>query len=230
LLFTFGAVLVNTSKFGHLAAIPAFLLALFLFRRCLPRNNGGSPFIPVVVGILVLCSLAILSLFSAEIITAKWEATIENPVSFERRTTAYEAAWNMFREESRFLGIGPACFGLVFPYHSVFAGAELSGTWTFAHNDYLQVLIEWGIAGAAAIFFVFGGACARLVKRYRKSRFKSFSAAAAILALTIVAVHAIVDFPLQIGAMQVVTVVYLAIAWSPKKTHSLHSPTADKNE
>jgi O-antigen ligase len=216
LLFTFGAVLVNTSKFGHLAAIPALLLALFLFRRCLPQNNGGSPLIPAVVGVLVLCSLAILSLFSAEIISSKWADAIENPVSFERRITAYEAAWRMFLDESRFLGVGPACFGLVFPYHSVFAGMDLSGTWTFAHNDYIQVIIEWGISGAAAIFFVFAGAFKRLAGRYRKSRFKSFSAAAAILALTITAVHALMDFPFQIGALQAVTVVYLAMAWAQR--------------
>lgn len=92
---------------------------------------------------------------------------------------------------------------------------------TFGHNDYLQALIEWGVVGAGAIFFVFGGACARLVERYRQSRSKSFSAAA-ILALAITAAHAIVDFPLQIGAIQVVAPLYLAMAWSPEKAHTSH--------
>jgi len=217
LLFTFGAVLVNTSKFGHIAAIPAALLALYLFRRCLPRLEGRSRLNAWVVAGLVVAALAILSLFSAEIVSKKWESALTQAVSFDRRMLAYEAAWGLLVQEARLLGVGPGCFGLVFPYFTIFGGSELRGTWTFAHQDPLQVVIEWGVVGAGAIFFVFGGAIWRLVAVYRHRRFQSASAAAALLACTVVVAHAMVDFPLHIGAIQTVAAVYLAIGWAPQE-------------
>ncbi len=213
LLFTAGAVLVNTSKFGHVALVPAIVGALLLFRRSLPPLRGSARANGIVIGILAVGFLAVLSLFSAEIVSSKWESTLHDAVSFKRRLLAYRAALSMCGD-GWLTGFGPGTFGILFPYYSIFGGTELGGRWTFAHQDYLQTVAEWGAPGAAAIFFVFAGALLRLVAKHRRHRARSLTVSAALLAFTIVALHALVDFPLQIGAIQATMAVYLALGWS----------------
>jgi len=214
LFFTFGALFVNTSKYGHVAAIPAALLALLVFRRNLPRVQGAADRVNrIVIAVMVIVFLAILSLLSAELMGARWEEAVERGVSGKRRLLAYETTWRMWRDAPLW-GHGPGTFGLLFPYFSVRGGAELGGKWTFAHQDYMQLLVEWGLVGGGLVLALVAVALGRLWRQYRGSGGHSLTAAVALLALFLVGLHALVDFPLQIASIQVVAAVYLAFGWA----------------
>ncbi len=113
-------------------------------------------------------------------------------------------------------GFGPGTFHLIFPFFTNNLGTRLQGYWEYAHEDYLQTLVEWGFCGATAWFIFFGQTVARatwtLGRRYRRwsGNTRRF-AIASLLALGTILVHATVDFPMQIASLQLYTAVLLGL-------------------
>ncbi|MEA3212777.1 MAG: hypothetical protein QOE70_5834 [Chthoniobacter sp.] len=111
-------------------------------------------------------------------------------------------------------GLGPGTFAVAFPSYTKELGTSIRGIWRFAHEDYLQTLIEWGWAGAGiwAVLF-FGGLmrCFYFCRRMRSGGRALLFASG--LSLVGVALHALVDFPLQIASLQLYTAVYLGLGW-----------------
>jgi diacylglycerol kinase (ATP) len=112
------------------------------------------------------------------------------------------------------IGFGPGTFVRVYPLYLSDPRRHLE----HAHNDYLQTLIEWGFLGAAAWALVFFGgpiragwcwARERGPKRTR-DRILAFAGFSALLGL---ALHALVDYPLQIASIQLYAVVIVGLFW-----------------
>jgi O-antigen ligase len=122
----------------------------------------------------------------------------------------------------------------VFPYFNAQTPNRVTGYWRFLHEDYLQTLIEWGWLGTALWIFLFGGGMAtafrsaarqRRIRRAAESdvrervRAREWSprrrliVPLATIALAGVALHAIVDFPLQIYSIQLYVASYLGVCW-----------------
>ncbi len=98
------------------------------------------------------------------------------------------------------LGIGPGAFGEVYPLYQT-AAPEYH--YTYAHNDWLQLLAEWGLVGTALFAVLTGVYWRKLLSRWRRRRnseilFLSAGAAGGVLA---VMVHALLDFSLRIPAV-----------------------------
>lgn len=216
LFFTFGALVVNSSKFGHAIAIPALVLAIILFRKGMPRLEGRMRLNGIVFGLLAAGFLLVMSLFSGSLVAELWDDAMERGVTLQYRLRAYETGWRMWCDAPVW-GYGAGLFGKVFPYFSTGYGRDLGGSWTFAHQDYLQILVEWGLVGGSLIFALWIWGFSGLIGQYRRSGGGSYSTAAALLALSIVGVHAMVDFPLHIGAMQLIAVIYLSFGWCKRR-------------
>lgn len=118
----------------------------------------------------------------------------------------------------------------------------MEGGWRFLHEDYLQTIIEWGWLGSALWAALFGGGMVVAFAGWRRQ--KSFQRGAenstrgrvrspeeevtewlprqrailplALLALASVALHAFVDFPLQIASIQLYVATYVGICWGSK--------------
>jgi hypothetical protein len=78
------------------------------------------------------------------------------------------------------------------------------GRWDHAHCDPLQALVEWGWAGTVAWALFFGGALVRVCALARREggwEGRLFAGACG-LSLGGLLLHAFVDFPLQIPALQ----------------------------
>jgi O-antigen ligase len=114
-------------------------------------------------------------------------------------------------------GFGPGTFALVFPHYTGQDASLIPGIWRYAHNDYLQTLLEWGWMGAILWAIVLFGALAQLVHYWRKRRDLSTSDRVlcfmTMLALSGVAAHAMVDFPFQIMSLQLYAGVCVGFGW-----------------
>ncbi len=209
------AVFVNSSKAGHILVILGLALSLWWFRKLL-RPKNVSKRVMVISGMLflVLSIAAILPAFVT--VFSRWEDFSESPDSFHGRLLLYEAS-SQILPTSGWFGTGPGTFQIVFPFYTGYLGDQLSGIYTHTHQDYLQTMIEWGFLGFFGWAVLVGGGllfAIRFILQMKKSGKTDLSAKSAMLALLIVLLHAMADFPLQIPSIQWLIAIYLAICWS----------------
>jgi len=120
---------------------------------------------------------------------------------------------------SGWFGFGPGTFRTAFPFYNKHTGPETRGVWLYAHEDYLQILVEWGWIGAVlfaiAVFGGVGQAVWLLTRRHRRFFQEDYVLAVASLAgLGAVLVHALGDFPLQVASIQLYVATLLGLLWS----------------
>ena len=94
-------------------------------------------------------------------------------------------------------------------------GPDIHTFYDFAHNDYLQFAIEYGVPTTLLLGFMvlwsFWHAQIALRKRHRSlMRGMAFASMMAIIGNLL---HATVDYPLQIPANTIYFIILLAIAW-----------------
>ncbi len=126
-------------------------------------------------------------------------------------------------------GFGPGTFEVVFPGYQGsydFGRRKVPEFWTthfwpHAHQDYLQTFIEWGYLGAALwALLIFGGLARGLVHyaQHPKDLSWRWLLLCSLLAIGGTLIHALIDFPLQIAAIQFYFCVLLGICWSGKSS------------
>jgi O-antigen ligase len=214
-LLVAAAVFVNTSKAGQVLGLVGLAFAAWRFRGewlVASTNRAG---LVVLSAFLAVAGIAFVlpGLYGS---LSNWGDLASGGESLAGRLLAYRACLEAVGETGLF-GTGAGTFRHVFPYFTVEFEDNIAGFWQHAHQDWLEGLIEWGWVGFAAWAAIYGGAFRRLLLRIREARLAhrpELSASAALVALTVVLLHGLVDFPLQIPALQLLVVLYLALAWS----------------
>ena len=112
------------------------------------------------------------------------------------------------------LGIGLRNYELVFPVYDQSPNFDL--TVVFAHNDYLQLLIEAGWVGFLAVvagLLIFLGRAGRRIRQLdpRRDPLRFYLAVGAFSGMISMAVHCLFDFNLQIPANCLYFVVLMAV-------------------
>jgi hypothetical protein len=129
-------------------------------------------------------------------------------------------------------GFGPGLFKVAFPYQMSIMRNAGAPVHDYAHEDYLQTVLEWGWFGTIWwALLVFGGLYRAFRTYAHRERFASKTERhlllAAILGVIAILAHALVDFPLQIASIRYFFLILLALCWASPKL--LTRPARDPN-
>lgn len=91
-------------------------------------------------------------------------------------------------------GFGAGTFEEAFPYYQP---RTLHGSYRHAHNEYVQYLVELGVLGVALSLWLVVAACGVPVRDAKWQPLSPWERAGTGLALTALALHAMVDFPFR---------------------------------
>jgi hypothetical protein len=87
-------------------------------------------------------------------------------------------------------------------------------TLQFTHSDFLQACVEWGLVGAAGWVLLVPAAAIHGIAKLGLNPSRDYVGAGATAALIAVLVQSIIDFPLQIPAIQFNAVALAALSWT----------------
>lgn len=216
-LATAAAGFVNVSK-GAMSVEVLLLAALLTcwLSGCTDARRLGRREL-VLGGIFAALLIELIWGFGFEDSWRRWQALVCAPASDTRllvdkivaqRALPVAGAW----------GFGAGTFRIVFPFFTGPWGDRVDGVWEYAHEDYLQTLVEWGYVGGLlwAVFFL-GGWVTGVVRSVQRGA--SWPKAtrrfclACLLSVAGVVLHAMIDFPLQIASIALYTAVLLAFIW-----------------
>ncbi len=133
------------------------------------------------------------------------------------RLVAWTAMGRMIRDFA-LTGCGFGTFRAVFPGYQPAGEADV---WTQAHNDYLEILLEGGLAAAALVAWLGWG----FWRRAARGRVPAGSAAGLglLVGLAALSLHALVDCNHQIPANALVFVTAAALACAPEAREELRA-------
>jgi len=216
---TLAAVLANTSRMAQLIALLSLIvLCMQLGPMLLRRLSRIEKNIAVAGAIAILSTLfAVGQATHLEQPLKRWQSVTEQ-ISSDARWRASRVAMGAQRDIG-FFGFGPGTFRVVFPSYNNAATKPAPGTWRFLHEDYLQTALEWGWLGSCLWALLFFGGIAIGIRSYKKSAAQDWAPRRRLLqplvivALAGVALHALVDFPLQIASIQLYIATYLGLCW-----------------
>lgn len=213
------AVFANTSRVAQVLGAALMIALMMLWHRGRTPATGRGEITAVLSGaiVLIVAAFAVAQASHLDDSLVRWSG-LRATLPSDARWTASQAAWRGSPEAGWF-GFGPGTFRVVFPYFGGYVGNRLDGEWRFLHEDYLQTLLEWGRVGAALwSAFLFGG-IALAIRNLRSTRAEEWMPRRKmllpliVLALVATAVHALVDFPLQIASIQLFVATYLGLCW-----------------
>ena len=218
-VLTVAGVLANTSRVAQLIAFLLLIAICLRFGPALLRQLWHMQKGVALAGAIAIL-LALIALAQATHLEQplnRWQSLGERIPNDARWQAARVAAGAL--SDIGFFGFGPATFRVVFPSYNGVPIQRVPGTWRFLHEDYLQTALEWGWLGGILWALLFFGGIAvgiRSYKQYAASEWtprRRLLQPFVIIALIGVALHAVVDFPLQIASIQLYVATYLGLCW-----------------
>jgi len=224
-LLTIAAVLANTSRMAQLVAFLLLVMISLQFGRLFLRKLSGGHKSVALAGTLAI-ALALIAFAQAshfEQALHRWQSASEH-IPNDARWQASRVALRALPDVGLF-GFGPGTFRVVFPTYNIGSVNQAPGTWRFLHEDYLQTLLEWGWLGAILWALLFFGGITVAIRSYKEYARMEWTPRRrvlqplAIIALIGVALHALLDFPLQIESIQLYVATYLGLCWGSSLWH-----------
>ncbi len=211
---------VNTSRASAMLAVALLgVWSVWLVKQVWrERIEGISPGAAVVtLGLLVLLTMGVAFFAGLENSLRRWSHFTELITADNPRWLAAGVCWRML-PEAGWWGFGPGTFSTMFPYYTNYLGDTLAGVWFYAHEDYLQTLIEWGYLGGLAWAVVLLGGVITSWRQFHKLREdlslrKRALHFGMVTAIAGVLLHALVDFPLQVASIQLYVAVLIGMLW-----------------
>jgi O-antigen ligase len=228
LLYVFAVVimsvaLIMTGSRGGILSLGAQVLFIAAIASVVRRKNKGesdesdaaksrvrAALARVGIGFAIVVALLVgAASLGGEESLARLFGTVNSNDPTSGRVQFWQGAWGVIKQYP-LLGAGLGAFGVAYTRHDVLNGATRLEQ---AHNDYLQILSDAGIAGGAlGLFFIF------MLFRYGFSRFNSRDkfrrgvAAGALAGCFAVLVHSFFEFSLHMTSNALLFLVLAALA------------------
>lgn len=200
-------IALNGSLAGIGLAIPVFAASLFIFA---PAADQKTRWGLSVVGILGLLSVAgvLASPFGNNLTTSGVEADYSS--RYSTFVNGFRAAKDHFPAGS---GIGT--FADIYPSYE---NTTVADRWfvNHAHNDYIELGLETGLAGILLIIGFMIWWAGRTVAVWRAPVVNQYARAASIASGAVLA-HSLVDFPLRMSAIAAVFAMCVALLAGPRR-------------
>jgi O-antigen ligase len=208
LLFTIipiGALILSASRGGIIGLVLEFALLAFLSRA---HRIGRQQLLAVVAIALVAANFIVWLGISRAI--QHFEQLRHGGISRELRVSIYKDTWQIFLDHP-WVGTGLGTLVAVYPrYASFYNGLTVD----HAHNDYLELLADTGIAGGLCglsfigLFFWRG----RVGLQSAGGYFSRAMIAGSLVACTGLLLHSLVDFNLHIPSNSLIFLLLSCIA------------------
>lgn len=217
-LLTGASGFVNVSRAANVICV-LLILGMGLSAGWFKMKQSGRRGLPSAIFFALASAalaLVLASSFGIEKTLQRWDIAFWSSTPQEDgRYQAYEVIVKSALPAAGMCGFGPGTFEAMFDIHRHKSGSRVSGRWDKAHSDALQTPMEWGLAGAMAWFLILGGALVRAIRQAvrRGAMEPRLLSAACAFSLAGVAVHALVDFPLQIASLQLFSMAIAGLAW-----------------
>jgi hypothetical protein len=222
------ALLLNASKS---ALIIGFLVLPWPFLTWLTTLRGTKLIgLSISALLLVAAGLFLSSKLANESAFQRMTVHSDLSESADGRLEAYHQYLDTLPALGIF-GVGPGLFQVAFPYQYSRLRNMREGLREYAHEDYLQTVIEWGWPGTLWWSLLVGGGLYRAAGSYRqRERFASKTdrhlVLAAMLGVVATLAQALVDFPLQIASIRLFFLLLLAFCWASPKLLAVPPPEA----
>jgi O-antigen ligase len=201
-------LLMTTSRGGVLGlaagtTVGAVILVLQRLQSSSATKRKDTLRVAIPGAVIVLCTLVLAVYFGGGALKHQFETTdlaeLDDPRS---KYAAWGSALTLV-EEAPILGVGRGAFE---PAFTRVHPASAKATFSHLENEYLQAVVDWGIAGALAIAaaMVFAGSV--VIRRWRNGPL----AAGGIAAIAAIAVHSTVDFGLELPGVALPVVLVAA--------------------
>jgi len=218
-LFLALAGVVVGSVAGIALLVPALLGSVLIF---LGRGSSRLSFFLMVGALAALAAFIGLASHSQMLSGFGLGSVGTDPTG---RATIYTVSWQALRAYFPF-GSGLGTFAELYRWFE--DPARVSSVYiNHAHNDYLELVLEMGVAGAVLILALLAWWVRRTAAVWL-GRDESPYAKAASVAVAIVLAHSLVDYPLRTGAILTCFVMCLAILARPAEAPSAASSTRQK--
>jgi O-antigen ligase len=218
------SALVLSGSRGGIVSFVFEIGVLALLARSRRSKEGPKM---AAVGIVTLAALAMIAWIGAGKAIERFSNLPQNDITMSRRFSMVRGAGDIIRDHP-LLGSGLGTLVVAYPRHETAYDGKVV---EHAHNDYVELLAEGGLAG---------GICglAFLILLYRRAR-KSFETeqghfsralhAGAIIALSGLLLHSFVDFNLHIPSNALLFLLQVHLATFPPLPHRPRQETRHRH-
>tara|TARA_R110001632_G_scaffold207285_5_gene331389 strand:- start:48103 stop:49536 length:1434 start_codon:yes stop_codon:yes gene_type:complete len=199
------ALVMSRSRMGNTAFF-ASMTIIGILALVIIKNRSRSLSI-LIVSMIVIDVFIVSAWFGLDKVQERLQAT---SLAQEGRDEVVIDSLPMLQDFPLF-GSGGGSFYSSFPSYKV---ANIQSFYDHAHNDYLQMSIEYGIPATLLLAILVIWCFSKSVRAMRKRRPSIFkgTAFACCMAMLGMAIHMTVDFPLQAPANACYFVVFLALS------------------
>ncbi|NRB41168.1 MAG: O-antigen ligase family protein [Pseudomonadales bacterium] len=231
------ALVMTRSRMGNAAFFTSMFFCGALHLYLMKRFNRSAIFL--FVSLLFIDTLIVSQWFGLEELAQRMNITLgeieiidENNKPGQSSSTAAteninsqhsyklitgdsrDEAWAQARSiitTAPLMGYGYGSFYTLFPK---FRDGSTRGFFDHAHNDYLEIIIEFGFIGAGLLFLIVLIAVINAIQTQRQRRSDIYIAAAfaSMMSITSIAIHSWTDFNLYIPANAMLVTIIIAIS------------------
>ncbi len=208
-------IVMSRSRMGNVSFFIALATAGFLWMiltHSITRNS-----------LILLASLIIIDLW----VVGNWFGFEKVQERLQNTSASTETRDEVVRDTLVYIdqhpmtGTGGGTFHSVYPFYK---SPDVNGFYNHTHNDYLQILSEYGIIGLVimALLVISSGFTALRAMRLRKNPTMQATAFTTIMVIIALLIHSLVDFNLPIMANAASATIILALGWLVRHLPTKH--------